>query len=163
MIWVWGVSLPIMFVNTEGIAPAQEARDWAGLGMFCLGFSIEVIADLQKDRFRADPANKGRACTVGVWSVSRHPNFFGEILLWWGYVQDTQYLGSMSPSLMRVSIRFVCSVWTSCTPVFAAVGVPSWGWATVLSPVLTAVILLLGSGMPTAEGDNQKRFMKTPQ
>ena len=53
-------------------------------------------------------------------------------------------------------------VYVLCTPVFAA-STSGWGWATVLSPVLTFLILMLLSGMPTAEGDNQRRYMRTPQ
>ena len=58
-----------------------------------IGFVVQFVADVHKHRFRGDPANKGKLCRGGVWSWSRHPNYFGEILLWWGI--------------------FVC-----CTPVF---------------------------------------------
>ena len=59
---------------------------WAVIGglMWFTGFAIEVTADTQKSKFRADPANKDRFITAGLWSWSRHPNYFGEILLWAG-------------------------------------------------------------------------------
>jgi steroid 5-alpha reductase family enzyme len=59
---------------------------WAALGVivWLIGFAIEVVADTQKRRFRADPANAGRFISTGLWSRSRHPNYFGEILLWSG-------------------------------------------------------------------------------
>jgi steroid 5-alpha reductase family enzyme len=67
MIWAWSVCLPVVFVNSDAAQPAMEARDWAGLAMFVLGFVIEVVADLQKDRFRADPSNRNRVCDAGLW------------------------------------------------------------------------------------------------
>jgi len=135
MVWAWGVSLPVLFVGSDAAATPLGSRDWAGLGLWALGFLVQVTADVQKDAFRADPANKGRVCDVGVWRWSRHPNFFGEIALWWG-------------------------IFLASTPQFDA-SASSWGYACVISPLLTMLILLKGSGMPTAEGDNQKRFLRT--
>lgn len=136
MLWSWGVMLPVTFVNSDTkVAPDLEARDWGGLGMCILGFFVQVIADFQKDRFRSDPSNASRTCDIGVWAYSRHPNFFGEIVLWWG-------------------------VFTICSPQFDAT---PWGYVCVLSPIFTMIILLFGSGVPTSEGNNQLRFMKTPE
>jgi steroid 5-alpha reductase family enzyme len=67
MIWAWGVCLPVVFVNSDVAHPPQDGRDWAGLAMFVVGFAIEVIADFQKDRFRADSSNRNRVCDAGVW------------------------------------------------------------------------------------------------
>lgn len=135
MVWVWGVSLPVLFVNGEPAGGAAlTAADAAGVALFLAGFVLQVVADFAKDAFRADAANRERWCDVGVWAWSRHPNFFGEILLWWG--------------------AFILA-----TGAFA--GAPA-GWATIASPLLTMLILLCGSGMPTAEGAHQQRWMKTP-
>ena len=75
-----------------------------GAVMWVAGFVIEVIADQQKSRFRADPANAGRFINVGLWARSRHPNYFGEILLWAGiavmaipYLSGTQWVVMLSP------------------------------------------------------------------
>ena len=178
IVWAWGVSLPVIFVNADAAPePALGPRDAAGIAMWAAGFLLQVVADLQKDAFRAQPANRGRACDVGVWSWcvrlstlfyfvpvalcafatvglmlsvditsarpytnasrSRHPNFFGEMLLWWGiFVAAT-------PQLDASSSR--------------------WGYVTIFSPVLTMLLLLFASGMPTAEGDNQRRFLRTPE
>ena len=56
----------------------------AGLVLWIAGFAIEVIADRQKTEFRADPANQDKFITHGLWAWSRHPNYFGEIMLWCG-------------------------------------------------------------------------------
>ena len=72
----------------------------------------------------------------GLWSWSRHPNFCGEILMWW-------------------------AIFIIGSPIFSS-STDTWGWVTVLSPLLTMALLLFLSGMPTAEGDNQKRFLRNP-
>ena len=52
--------------------------------MWAVGITIEITADIQKSAFKADPANEGRYISTGLWSKSRHPNYFGEITLWVG-------------------------------------------------------------------------------
>ena len=71
-------------VATSGITVAPELAFYVGLVMWLAGFAIEVIADRQKTAFRADPANADAFITTGLWAWSRHPNYFGEILLWAG-------------------------------------------------------------------------------
>ena len=56
----------------------------AGLGVFLAGFAIEVVADAQLQAFRTDPARRGGVLDTGLWRYSRHPNYFGEAVLWWG-------------------------------------------------------------------------------
>ena len=75
-----------------------------GAVMWLAGFAIEVIADQQKSRFRSNPANTGRFINVGLWAHSRHPNYFGEIVLWAGiavmatpYLSGTQWMVMLSP------------------------------------------------------------------
>jgi len=55
-----------------------------GLAVWIIGFAIEVKADTEKSAFKADPANKGKFISTGIWAWSRHPNYFGEITLWIG-------------------------------------------------------------------------------
>ena len=56
-----------------------------GLAFWAIGFFFEAVGDEQLRRFKAEPENKGKLMTSGLWSLSRHPNYFGEILLWWGF------------------------------------------------------------------------------
>jgi steroid 5-alpha reductase family enzyme len=65
-------------------SPSLNWRDYVGWSMFIVGWAFEIIADNQKAAFKANPANKGNFITGGLWGFCRHPNYLGEILLWWG-------------------------------------------------------------------------------
>jgi len=56
-----------------------------GIIIWHIGFYFEAIGDRQKSLFKADPKNKGKICKVGLWKYTRHPNYFGEVTLWWGF------------------------------------------------------------------------------
>jgi steroid 5-alpha reductase family enzyme len=58
--------------------------DVAGLALWTFGFAFEAVADWQLSRFKRDPSNRGRVLDAGLWGLSRHPNYFGEAVLWWG-------------------------------------------------------------------------------
>ena len=92
-----------------------------GFLLWVAGFSIEVIADRQKSTFRADPNNANKFINTGLWSWSRHPNYFGEILLWVG-----------------VAIIAI--------PVLSG-----WQWVTLISPIFVAILLTRVSGIPILE------------
>lgn len=79
---LWIVSLPVL-AAAVGRTPLG-AWDLAGTVVFVTGLLTEAIADAQLTRFRADPANRGRVLDRGLWRYSRHPNYFGDALLWWG-------------------------------------------------------------------------------
>lgn len=99
-----------------------------GTLVWLLGFGIEVIADRQKSAFRADPQNAGKFINVGLWSWSRHPNYFGEILLWIG-----------------VAIIAI--------PVLSG-----WQWLTLISPVFVVILLTRVSGIPMLEAYADKKW-----
>jgi len=78
----WIVSLPLL-----GISVSSAPLNWldiAGFALWFAGFAWETIADWQLTRFKAQAANQGRVLNSGLWRYSRHPNYFGECLLWWG-------------------------------------------------------------------------------
>jgi len=58
--------------------------DLVGAIIWAAGFTFEAVADWQLYRFKADPANKGKVMNKGLWAYTRHPNYFGESLVWWG-------------------------------------------------------------------------------
>lgn len=104
----------------------------AGAILWLAGFAVEVVADRQKSRFRADPANRGRFISTGLWSRSRHPNYFGEILLWIGVA------------------------------VIALPVLEGWQWIGLLSPVFVAVLILRVSGVPLLEAKADAKWGGQP-
>jgi steroid 5-alpha reductase family enzyme len=77
------VGLPLIF----GISNAEAPLGWldaAGLVLFVSGFLMEAVADTQLAAFRREPANAGKVMDRGLWAWSRHPNYFGNTVLWWG-------------------------------------------------------------------------------
>ncbi len=93
----------------------------AGFLVWLFGFAMEVVADLQKSRFRADPKNKGKFINTGLWAWSRHPNYFGEIVLWVGVA------------------------------IIALPVLRGWQWITLISPVFVALLITRISGVPILE------------
>jgi steroid 5-alpha reductase family enzyme len=79
------LSVP-MLIAMRNAAPFPLWSDFAGAAVLLAAITGESVADAQLARFRADPANRGRTCRVGLWGWSRHPNYFFEWLHWWAYV-----------------------------------------------------------------------------
>jgi steroid 5-alpha reductase family enzyme len=78
-VWVWTVSLPVTVVNGIDRDPSVQAADIIGWIMWSVGVSVEATADQQKLTFKNAPENRGKWCNVGLWNISRHPNYFGEV------------------------------------------------------------------------------------
>tara|TARA_A100001011_G_scaffold318702_1_gene338514 strand:+ start:951 stop:1811 length:861 start_codon:yes stop_codon:yes gene_type:complete len=90
---------------------------YIGIGLFLLGFGIEVIADKQKTAFRSILENKNAFITSGLWSKSRHPNYLGEIILWFAIavisfssLSGTQYIALISPVFTYLLLVYVSGV-----------------------------------------------------
>ena len=86
MLWVWIVSLPVTLLNSPNVTKYHQhsfgtGRDIAGVILWAFGFYLEFESDIQKYIFRSKPENKGKVCDVGLFVYSRHPNYFGEILM----------------------------------------------------------------------------------
>lgn len=65
-------------------APTVGVIGWIGVAAALIGIAFETMGDAQLNRFRADPANKGKVLDTGLWRYTRHPNYFGDTLTWWG-------------------------------------------------------------------------------
>lgn len=108
----WIVSLPLI-AALAGTAP-WSWLDGIGLALVAIGLVFESVADAQLARFNADPANRGRVMAWGLWRYSRHPNYFGEFCLWWGFGLVALSAGAgwalVSPLLMSVLLLRVSGV-----------------------------------------------------
>ena len=127
-LWVFTVSLPLTFINSNDSTRSIGFRDIFGWVLWAVGFVIECMADQQKLRFKQDQQNKGKCCMVGWWKWSRHPNYFSEIILWWGiYISATRNLRGGQH-------------------------------AAVIGPLFITAILLFLSGLPLLEKSGDKKY-----
>ena len=78
---MWTVSLPVTVVNASDHQPSVQTVDIIGWIMWSIGISVEIASDQQKLTFKNSPENRGKWCNVGLWKYSRHPNYFGEVIL----------------------------------------------------------------------------------
>ncbi len=83
-ILLWIVSSSLLLAQLGPVAPFLGLLEAIGIGLWAVGFFFEVVADWQLARFKREPKNKGQVMRGGLWSLSRHPNYFGEAVLWWG-------------------------------------------------------------------------------
>ena len=114
----------------------REALGWlayAGIAVWVIGFSIEVVADAQKSVFKRESRNEGRFISTGLWAWSRHPNYFGEITLWIGV------------ALIAVPV------------------LSGWQWVTLISPVFVTLLLTRVSGIPMLEAKADERWGDQPE
>ncbi|QRW13517.1 3-oxo-5-alpha-steroid 4-dehydrogenase [Ceratobasidium sp. AG-Ba] len=142
-LWVSLVGLPVYLGNilpTTKQAPLGP-RDWLGLSVFAASLAFEVIADRQKSEWRARKNAKlhdEKFISSGLWSISRHPNYVGEVGIQTGiWILSTTALSS--PLLPKL------------TP-----------WAAAVSPLFTWLLLRKGSGVPPLEASAQKKFGNDP-
>lgn len=77
------ISYPVILINSTPNAPLTWIA-LIGLGMWLVGFFFEIVGDYQLTLFLQKPENKGRIMRYGIWQYTRHPNYFGELMMWWG-------------------------------------------------------------------------------
>ncbi|MBZ0265441.1 DUF1295 domain-containing protein, partial [bacterium] len=82
---MWILSIPFFVVATVTEQGGLGAIEFAGIGLFLIGFIYETFADAQLKRFKNKQENRGKIFSGGLWKYSRHPNYFGEAVLWWGF------------------------------------------------------------------------------
>ncbi|PNH10850.1 hypothetical protein TSOC_002329 [Tetrabaena socialis] len=133
-VWVFVSLLPVLLANGARAPVAMTALDAIGIAVFALGLGLEAVADQQKAAFKARPENKGRFIDEGLWSLSRHPNYCGEMMLWWG-------------------------VFLTCVPAFTS----GWHYVSVLSPVTVFLLLRYVSGVPLLEKMAEQRWGAEPE
>ncbi|MDG2012392.1 MAG: DUF1295 domain-containing protein [Pirellulaceae bacterium] len=82
---MWFVALPIQAGMFYGAGEALGWLDAVGVIVWLVGFIFESVGDYQMARFKSDPANKGQVMDRGLWGLTRHPNYFGDFMVWWGH------------------------------------------------------------------------------
>lgn len=138
MTWtIQGLWVSLTMAAALGIITSSERVELGvvgaiGLVIWLVGFLVEVVADRQKSAFKADSANDGRYITTGLWSWSRHPNYFGEITLWTGM------------AILAVPV------------------LSGWRWAVLISPVFVFLLLTRISGIPMLERRAADRWGDEP-
>ena len=127
--WVVMTSCAAVTAILSAEQPPVGAIYVIGAVMWTTGFAIEVIADRQKSRFREDPGNEDQFINAGLWARSRHPNYFGEILLWAGiavmaipYLSGTQWVVMLSPLFVYALLTRLSGI-----PTLARRGQELWG------------------------------------
>lgn len=82
---LWTISLVLQVAQQTQTAAPLTWLDLLGFSLWTLGFTFEAVADRQLARFKSRPSNAGKVMDQGLWAYSRHPNYFGETLVWWGF------------------------------------------------------------------------------
>ncbi|HVW75787.1 MAG TPA: DUF1295 domain-containing protein [Rhizomicrobium sp.] len=113
-ILIWFVPAPLVAAVLYSRMP-MGWLDYAGIVVAALALLFEALADFQLAAFRADPGNRGKVMDKGLWGWSRHPNYFGEALMWWGYFAvgfgaSHQWWLILSPVLMTFLLLQVSGV-----------------------------------------------------
>lgn len=111
----WVVSLPVQAAATDPSPDGLGVLDLLGAAVLLAGLAIETAADLQLSRFRRDPASRGAVLDSGLWRYSRHPNYFGDSVVWWGAYLIALSTGSawwtaIGPLLMTLFLLRVSGV-----------------------------------------------------
>jgi steroid 5-alpha reductase family enzyme len=127
-LWVLVTAACALAIITGGHQAPLGVVGLLGIAIWVIGFSIEVVADSQKRAFRKNADNNGKFINTGLWSWSRHPNYFGEITLWLG---------------MAVMAMPILS---------------GWQWVTLISPIFVVFLLTKVSGIPTLAKKSKERW-----
>jgi steroid 5-alpha reductase family enzyme len=122
------VMLPVSYLLDQDDPPGLGAWSIAGGSVWLVGLLIEAVADAQKAAFRAKEENRGRFVASGLWRYSRHPNYFGELLVWWG-------------------------LFLYVVPVLHGAA-----FALVVGPVFITLLLLFVSGIPLLEKSADEKY-----
>jgi steroid 5-alpha reductase family enzyme len=127
-LWITLTASAALIAITSATRKSIDIFAVIGLLVWLFGFGFEVTADAQKSRFNANPANKGKFIHSGLWSKTRHPNYFGEIVLWIGVL------------------------------IIALPVLRGWQWVALISPVFVTLLLTRVSGVPLLEKKADKKW-----
>jgi len=83
-VFLWAISLSLQYGMASKTPATITWLDLCGVSLWTVGFIFEAVGDWQLAAFKSNPANKGKVMDRGLWAYTRHPNYFGECLIWWG-------------------------------------------------------------------------------
>ena len=126
--WVLLTSACAVVIITSQNYKSIDLISVLGILFWVAGFSLEVVADYQKKQFRLDIENKDKFIQSGLWAWSQHPNYLGEIILWFGV------------SLIAIPV------------------LQGWQWLALISPLFVYLLLTKGSGIPTLDEKSQSKW-----
>jgi steroid 5-alpha reductase family enzyme len=126
------IMLPVTYLLGRGEAPSFGVWAAAGVVVWLVGLVLESVADAQKWAFKKADENRDRFITHGLWRYSRHPNYFGELLVWWG--------------LFLYAVPFL----------------EGWAYLVVAGPVFITLLLLFVSGIPPLEKRHDEKYGDDP-
>jgi steroid 5-alpha reductase family enzyme len=129
---VWIVQSPLAIFYSSHPYNRYLYLSLVGVGLWLMGLTIESVSDYQKFKFKDHPQNKERWIESGLWYYSRHPNFFGESLLWWGIF------------------------------IYIAPALTGWTWLGIIGPLFITLLLLFVSGIPLLEKKAEKKYGDNP-
>ncbi|KAA8499150.1 hypothetical protein FVE85_6735 [Porphyridium purpureum] len=130
LFWVWLVSLPVTLLNSTDRNFALNAADYVSWTLWAIGFVFEAWADVSKSVFKSKDENRGKFCDTDIWKLCRHPNYFGEILMW-------------------------IAVFIGCASSFAN---SEWMYVSIVSPIFITTLILFVSGLPMLEESSDKKY-----
>jgi steroid 5-alpha reductase family enzyme len=112
---MWIVSWPVQWAVTTPSAEELGVLDAVGFALWAIGITCEAVGDLQLAQFKAEPANAGKVLDRGLWRYSRHPNYFGDACVWWGFyafacATPNGWWTFVGPAVMTVLLRRVSGV-----------------------------------------------------
>jgi steroid 5-alpha reductase family enzyme len=112
---MWAVSLPVQWVVTTPSSPDLGVLDLVGFGLWAVGLAFEAVGDLQLVEFKGNPANADKVLDTGLWRYTRHPNYFGDCCVWWGFyafacASRNGWWTFIGPGLMTVLLLRVSGV-----------------------------------------------------
>ncbi|XWW92573.1 hypothetical protein V2A60_000498 [Cordyceps javanica] len=144
MLWVWTVSLPVTLINAPAVARYPQTsfgtgRDIAGVVLFAVGFVFEAGSDVQKYLFRSKQtreSNRTAVCDSGFFALSRHPNYFGDIIIQW--------------AIFMIAVSAATDGYVRGQAYKAL-------YASILSPIFITFLLMFVSGMPLSERPKAKQ------
>jgi steroid 5-alpha reductase family enzyme len=112
---MWFISMPLQIAQVSTMPDRLTLFDYLGAALWAIGFLFEALGDWQLKQFKAEPKNQGKVMDKGLWRYTRHPNYFGDATLWWGYyliacAVPNGFWTALSPLTMTVFLMNVSGV-----------------------------------------------------